>query len=154
VSAPVGIHPQTSVPKGKKPTWIGQAPSAGPLSCDVRMGADWGFRVELFGCPWGRGFSIECPAERTQRSAPPRRWFRSPSARCSDGRGLGLRSERFGCPAGRGFSDERPAGRTQRSALSRCWFRALSAQWVSCNLERKRRLALPECGATIQSDAG
>ena len=40
-----------------------------------RDGRTRGSQSRLFGCPSVRGVSDECPAERTQRSAPPPTWI-------------------------------------------------------------------------------
>ena len=42
-----------------------------PCGGGSRLRAHGGYRSMFFGCPLGLGFSDVCPAERTQRSAPP-----------------------------------------------------------------------------------
>ncbi len=61
-------------------------------------------------CPLVRGSSVGCPMERTQRSAPPRRWFWALSARCSYGRGLEFPALICSLPNGAGVFGWMPSG--------------------------------------------
>jgi len=83
-------------------------------------GAQRGLGCMRFGCPSERFLSDPNPAERTQRSAPPRPAVRSLA---TGGFGCGRSGDTdacsFGCPSGRWPSDARPAERTQRSAPPR-----------------------------------
>jgi hypothetical protein len=113
--------------------------SAPPPSCvwarsdDVLRGipsGDGGWAGRWFVlCPSGRGFSDECPWERTQRSAPPPSWIWARADGVLGGVPSGTgptRSKLVRCPSGRVFSDEGPWERTRRSAppLSWIWSRA------------------------------